>query len=116
MTANALVIGGEVLGIAIGGFILLLFGVALGIPHRSTKPSGAKGHREEHEEHETVSPDGYIDSFAGVIEEAGGSLTTVVRLAIPGVLLWWLIYMIINWMPRIYQGLAHSYGPLSPGG
>lgn len=116
MTANSLVIGGEALGIALGGFILLLFGVALGIPHRSIKPSGGKGHREEHGEHETVSPDGYIDGFAGVIEEAGGSLTAVVRLALPGVLLWWLIYMIVNWMPWIYQGLSLSYGPLPPGG
>lgn len=115
MTANSLVIGGEVLGIVIGGVIFLLFGIALGIPHRPMKPSGGEGHREDTDE-ETVSPDGYIDSFAGVIEEAGGSLTTVVSLALPGVLLWWLIYMIINWMPRIFQGLAHSYGPLPPGG
>jgi hypothetical protein len=116
MTANELVIGAEVLGIAVGGFILFLFGFALGIPHRPVKPSGSEGHREEHEEDETVSPDGYIDSFAGVIEEAGGGLTAIVKLALPGILLWWLVYMIVNWVPKIFVMLTHSYGPLPAGG
>jgi hypothetical protein len=72
------------------------------LPHRPKVLPGSKGHRDPQDqtEHEEIRADGYIDSFAGEIEEAGGSLPWIVRLAIPGVLLWWLLYLILNWAPK----------------
>jgi hypothetical protein len=52
---------------------------------------------EEDGGHEEIRGDGLIDSFSGEIEEAGGGMPLVVKIALPGILLWWLIYLIINW-------------------
>jgi hypothetical protein len=102
MTQNVLQIWPEIVGIVGGGLVLLLFALAVALPHRPKTLPGSSGHRapEEQGEHEIIRPDGYIDSFAKEIEEAGGALPLVVRLALPGVLLWWLIYLILNWTPR----------------
>jgi hypothetical protein len=87
--------------VAGGALVLLLFAVAVAWPHRPTRLPGVSGHREaDEDEHEVIRPDGYIDSFAREIEEAGGGLPTVVQLAIPGVLLSWLVYLILFWTPR----------------
>jgi hypothetical protein len=101
MTQDAFNLWGEILGVAAGAFVLLLFGVTLVLHQHSSVTSGTRGHRpiEDEEEHEEIRPDGYIDSFAGVIEEAGGKLPPVVQLALPAVILWWLIYLILNWTP-----------------
>jgi hypothetical protein len=102
MTQNVLQIGAEVTGIVIGILVLFLFALTVALPHQPKTLPGSKGHRDPHDqtEHEEIRADGYIDSFAKEIEEAGGSLPLVVRLAIPGILLWWLLYMILNWAPR----------------
>jgi hypothetical protein len=102
MTQNALQIWPEIMWIVGGAAVLFLFAVTIALPHRPSVPPGSSGHREEEEEgeHEVIRPDGYIDSFAKEIEEAGGSLPPVVKLALAGVLLWWLIYLIVNWTPR----------------
>jgi hypothetical protein len=102
MTQNALQVGPEILWIVLGAVILLLFGLTLALPHRPKTLPGSSGHREKEAEaeHEEIHPDGYIDSFAGEIEEAGGGLPPVVKLALPGIILWWLIYLILNWTPR----------------
>jgi len=79
-------------------FILILFAVALGMQHKPRILSGHKGHREEKEEdggEETIRPDGYIDSFSGEIEEAGGGMPPVVKIFLPLILLWWLGYLIL---------------------
>jgi hypothetical protein len=104
VTQNSLLIFQEIVAVVAGAVVLLIFALALGIPPRHAVPPGFKGHREGEEEGESevVRADGYIDSFAGVIEEAGGSLPLIVRIAIPGILLWWLIYMIYNWQPRYF--------------
>jgi hypothetical protein len=102
MTQNVLQIGPEAFGIAFGAFVLFLFALAVAIPHRTRVLPGSSGHRDaaDETEHEEIRADGYIDSFAKEIEEAGGGLPLVVKLAIPGVLLWWLIYLIVNWAPN----------------
>lgn len=103
MTQNSLHIWAEILGIAGGALVLLLFGLTVALKqHRPNPLPGSSGHREEEGEggHEVIRPDGYIDSFANTIEEAGGGLPAVVRIALPGILLWWLIYLILNWAPR----------------
>jgi hypothetical protein len=85
-----------------GGAILLLFAIAVAIEHRPSTLPGSSGHRKEEDEgeHEVIRADGYIDSFAKEIEEAGGGMPPVVKLALPGVLLWWLLYLIIYWTPK----------------
>lgn len=99
MTENTLELWPEIFGIIGGVIVLILFALFIAIPHRAKTLPGSSGHRpkEEDEGHEEIRPDGFIDSFAGVIEEAGGGLPLVVALSIPGVLLWWLIYLILNW-------------------
>lgn len=102
MTQNVLQVGAEIGGIIGGVVVLFLFALAVALPVRPRVRPGASGHRpgEEDGGHEEIRPDGYIDSFSGEIEEAGGSLPPVVLLALPGVFLWWLLYLIIFWTPR----------------
>jgi hypothetical protein len=102
MTQNVLQIWPEILGVAVGALILFLFALTVALPHRTKSLPGSSGHREEGEEgvHEEIRADGYIDSFNNTIEEAGGALPLIVRLAIPGIIIWWLIYLILNWTPR----------------
>jgi len=102
MTQNALQIWPEIVGIVGGAAVLLIFALTVALKSRVGTLPGSSGHRAEEEEgeHEEIRPDGYIDGFANEIEEAGGSLPPVVKLAIPGILLWWLIYLILYWAPR----------------
>ncbi len=102
MTQNVLQVWPEIVGIVGGILVLLLFALTAALPHRPRTLPASSGHRppEEQGEHEIIRPDGYIDSFAQDIEEAGGAMPIIVRLALPGVLLWWLIYLILNWTPR----------------
>lgn len=85
-----------------GAVVLFLFALAIALPQRSGVLPGSSGHRKEGEEagHEEIRADGYIDSFAKEIEEAGGGLPPMVKLALPAVLLAWLLYLILNWTPR----------------
>jgi hypothetical protein len=102
MTQHVLEIWPQIAGVVGGVAVLFLFALAVALPHRSRMLPGSSGHREGDDEpvHEEIRPDGYIDSFAKDIEEAGGGLPTVVRIALPGVLLWWLIYLIVFWTER----------------
>lgn len=99
VTQNTLNINSEIVWILSGAMVLLLFALTAALPHRPKVAPGSSGHRKPEDEsgHETVRPDGVIDSFAKEIEEAGGSLPPVVRLALPGIVLWWLLYLIFNW-------------------
>jgi hypothetical protein len=102
MTENVLQLWPEILAVIGGSIVLFLFALALGMPHRPKVLPGSSGHRapEESGEDEEIRADGYIDSFAGEIEEAGGSMPPVVKLALPGILIWWLLYLIFNWAPK----------------
>jgi hypothetical protein len=91
----------ELLGIAAATVGLIAFTLALAIRHRPKVLPGSGGHRTiEDTEHETIRADGYIDSFSKEIEEAGGGLPLVVRLAIVVVLAWFVIYLVLYWSPR----------------
>jgi hypothetical protein len=102
MTVHSIPLWSEIIGVGVGALVLLVFGILLVIPHNMGILPGSKGHRkeEDEEEHEQIAPDGFIDSFANVIEEAGGSLPILVRIAIPGIIIWWLLYLILNWAPK----------------
>jgi len=102
MTQNAMDFSLAIVYLVGGAAVLFIFALTVAIGHRPKTLPGSSGHREKEAEgeHEVIRPDGYIDSFARVIEEAGGSLPLVVRIALPGVILWWLIYLIVYWAPR----------------
>jgi hypothetical protein len=103
MTENIMQLWPEILGVLAGAIVLFLFAVTLALPHRPKVLPGSSGHRKAEDEtggHEEIRPDGYIDSFAKEIEEAGGGLPPVIKLVLPGILLWWLIYLILNWTPK----------------
>lgn len=102
MTENVLQFWPEILTIIGWSAVLFLFALVLGMTHRPKVLPGSSGHRplEESGEDEEIHADGYIDSFANEIEEAGGSTPPVVKLAIPGIILWWLLYLVLNWEPK----------------
>jgi hypothetical protein len=101
MTQNALRVGPEIFGIVVGAAVLLIFALTFALPQRSRILPGSQGHRRPDEDghHEDVRPDGYIDSFNKEIEEAGGGLPWVVLIALPGVLVVWVAYLILQWRP-----------------
>lgn len=104
MTVNVVPATVDIFWVVSGAIVLFLFALTIAMPHRANVLPGSSGHRdktpEEDKRHEVIRADGYIDDFAGVIEEAGGSMPPIVKLAIPGILLWWLAYMILFWTPR----------------
>jgi len=99
MTQNVLQFWPEVMAVLGGIFILIIFAIILAVPHRAKTLPGSKGHRSQdrEEDYEEIRADGYIDSFANDIEEAGGGMPPIVKVALPGIILWWLIYLILNW-------------------
>jgi hypothetical protein len=99
MTQNVLQVWPEIFGIVAGTVVLFIFALALAMRHSASIEPGSSGHRkaEDETDREEIAPDGYIDSFAKEIEEAGGALPPVVKIALPGVILWWLLYLILYW-------------------
>ncbi len=116
MALNVLNVWGEIIGIAGGALILLIFGLTFSpLVYRPRVPSGAAaehagpGEKEAHQERgqqsggEHVRADGYIDSFAGLVEEAGGSLPLIVTIFSLGLLAWWGIYLVTNWSQYLFS-------------
>ncbi len=110
MVLNVLNVWGELISIVGGLLVLLIFGLTFSpLVYRPKVPSGAAaeqtepGEKEEHEAQgqekggEHVRADGYIDSFAGLVEEAGGSLPLIVSVFSIGLLIWWAVYMLLEW-------------------
>jgi len=102
MTENVLDFWSQILSVVAGAVVLLVFALVVALPHRPKVLPGSQGHRDESEQpgHEVIRADGFIDGFAKLIAEAGGSMPWIIRLALPGILLWWLLYLIYNWTPR----------------
>ncbi len=102
MTENVLQIIPEIIAVGAGILVFFIFALALALPVRVKMPSGTSGHREKAEsmEHEVIKPDGYIDTFANQAHEGGGSIPAILLVGIPGVILWWAIYIIYNWTPK----------------
>jgi hypothetical protein len=102
MTQNAQDVWKDITWIVLSIGVLVLFAVAAAWPHKAATRPGSSGHRpaSEQGEHEVIRPDGYIDTFANQISEAGGGLPLLLKIALPGVILWWLLYLIFNWSPR----------------
>jgi hypothetical protein len=97
MPENTLDLWNEVVWVVAGAVVLMLFAITVAIKHRPNTLPGSSGHRAKDDAgHEEIRPDGYIDSFAGVIEEAGGGMPPVVKLALPGILIWFVAYLIVG--------------------
>lgn len=116
MAVNVLNVWGEIIGIAGGILILLIFGLTFSpLVYKPRVPSGSaargiqEGQKEAHQEEgqekggEVVRADGYIDSFAGLVEEAGGSLPLIVTIFTIGLFTWWALYLVINWSQYLFS-------------
>ena len=101
MTIHGISTLAEAFGVIVAVAVLLLFTFAVAVRHRTSVLPGSSGHRKiEDTEHEEIRADGYIDSFSGEIEEAGGGMPLFVRLAVIVILAWFVIYLILYWSPR----------------
>jgi hypothetical protein len=97
---NVLQVGPELFSVIAG--TIVLFGAALAFAFKyraTTDKAGVSGHRPEGEmkQAEIVRPDGFIDSFSGVISEAGGGLPFMASIIMIAVLVSWLAYLILFW-------------------
>lgn len=100
MPDNVLQIGPELFSVLAG--TLVLFGAALAFAFKyraTTDKAGASGHRpaDQTEEAEITRPDGFIDSFSGVISEAGGGIPFMASIIMITVFASWLVYLILFW-------------------
>jgi hypothetical protein len=84
--------------------LIVLVGAALAFSfksHATRSEAGASGIRspEAEEDVERVSPDGFVDSFAGVIEEAGGGMPVVGWIIIGVTAVCYFTYLFLYWNP-----------------
>jgi len=80
--------------------VLLVAALAFAFKYNPTSDkAGEKGTRPESQakEAEVAAPDGFIDSFAGVISEAGGGVPFMAILIILAVLVSYVVYLVANW-------------------
>lgn len=102
MVENTTNIEVEAFWIVASAAALIVFSVFLAWRSKARRiPSGSKRHRKEPSgEFEQIKADGYIDSFAGEIEEGGGEVTPLIKIVTIAVLIWWAGYIIYYWSPR----------------
>lgn len=116
MAMNVMNVWGEIIGIGVGAIVLLIFAITFSpLVYRPRVPSGAAaertepGEKEEHLEEgeeaggEHVRADGYVDSFAGLVSEGGGSLPLIVSIFTFGLFAWWAIYLVTNWSQFLFS-------------
>jgi len=101
MPKNVLDVWGELMAIGIGTVVLVLAALSFSFKHHARTQPGSSGHRpaEQLEDTERISPDGYIDSFSGLIEEAGGSLPPIGWVIVGVILVAYVAYLILFWTP-----------------
>jgi hypothetical protein len=97
---NVLRVGPELLSVAVWTIVLLAASLTFAFKYHATSDrAGARGSRptEEARKGEIVRPDGFIDSFSGVISEAGGGVPRTATIIMVAVFATWLGYLILNW-------------------
>lgn len=100
MPENVLKIGAQVFSVIAGIIVLLGAALSFAFKYRATSDkAGARGHRpaDQTKQAEIAAPDGFIDSFAGVISEAGGSVPFMAAVIMMAVLVTYVVYLFINW-------------------
>jgi hypothetical protein len=102
MPRNVLEIGPQIFAVIAGIVVFLGAAFAFSFRYRSGAEAGRRGHREETEGEADarVSPHGWIDSFAGRIEEAGGGLPYTGAIIMLVVLVCYFVYLFLYWKPR----------------
>jgi hypothetical protein len=97
---NVLKIGPQIFSVIAGTLVFLVAALAFAFKYRATSDkAGARGQRpaEQSREAEIARPDGFIDSFAGVISEAGGGIPFMATAIIIVVLVCYFAYLFVNW-------------------
>lgn len=100
MTQNVVATWPQILGVVAGALVLIVFAIAVAIPHRPKVLPGSSLRAGEGPGHEEIRPDEYVDTFSKEVGQARGGLPLIVKLALPGVLLWWLMYLILGLTQR----------------
>ena len=100
MPDNVLRVGPQIWSVLAG--TIVFFGAALAFAfkyHATHSKAGESGLRPEGEakDAERVSPDGFIDSFAGVISEAGGGLPFMALIIMATTLVCYFVYLFLYW-------------------
>jgi hypothetical protein len=97
---NVLRVGPEIFSVVAGVIVFLGAALAFAFKYRATSSkAGERGQRPEDQAHEAerVSPDGFIDSFAGTVSEAGGGLPFTAWLIMGTTLVCYVVYLFVNW-------------------
>ena len=100
MPDNVLQVGPEVFSVIAGTIVLLAAALAFAFKYDAARDkAGASGHRPEDQakEAEIARPDGFIDSFSGVISEAGGGIPLMASIVMIATFVFWLTYLILFW-------------------
>ena len=100
MPDNVLQVGPQIFAVVVG--TVVFFGAALAFAfkyHATSSKAGERGHRpqERASEGERVRPDGFIDSFAGVISEAGGGVPFMAWIIMGVTLVCYFLYLFLHW-------------------
>lgn len=100
MPENVLQIGHVLSVLTWGTIALLAAALSFAFKYRATSDkAGAKGQRpaDQAKEAEIARPDGFIDSFAGAISEAGGGIPLTAAIIMIVVFLTWFAYLVLFW-------------------
>ena len=100
MPDNVLRVGPQIFAIVAGTIVLLSAALAFAFKyHATSSKAGERGPRPESEAPEgyRVSPDGFIDSFAGTVSEAGGGLPFTLWVIMGTTLVCYVVYLFLNW-------------------
>lgn len=100
MPDNVLNVGPEVFSVIAWTVVLLAAALTFAFKYHATSDkAGVRGTRpaEEAQKGEIVRPDGFIDSFSGVISEAGGGVPITATIIMIAIFATWLLYLILNW-------------------
>jgi hypothetical protein len=99
---NVLRVGPEIFSVIAGTLVFLAAAFVFAFKyHATSNKAGESGVRPEDQakEAERVSPDGFIDSFAGVISEAGGGLPFTALVIMGITLVCYVVYLFLYWKP-----------------
>jgi hypothetical protein len=99
---NVLEVGPQLFATIAGIIVFLGAAFVFSFRYRTGAEAGRRGHRDEAEEgiEQRVSPSGFIDSFAGRVEEAGGGLPYTGWIIMGVVLVCYFAYLFLFWNPR----------------
>jgi hypothetical protein len=99
---NVLQVGPQAFAVVVGLIVLLGGALAFAFKYHATNSrAGERGIRpaDSEEDAERVSPDGFIDTFAGTVSEAGGGVPYTGWIIMGVVLVCYFSYLFLFWNP-----------------